>query len=109
VSVREVHRRGEARLVGAGLGREEHDVRELRGEADLAQAPNDVVQAGRRGLGWVARAGRAQAVGHEDEVCGPDPEPGQSRGAGAGREELVLQRGQRPAGIRERQGWSWAR
>ena len=43
--VREVFRGGEVGLVGEGVDREEHDVGQLRGQADLAQAGHDVLEA----------------------------------------------------------------
>lgn len=50
VELREVERGREVQGVGDGVGREEHDVGQLRGEADLADARDDLVQPG-GGLG----------------------------------------------------------
>jgi len=44
IGLREVERGREIQGVGHGVGREEHDVRELRGEADLAYARDDLVE-----------------------------------------------------------------
>ncbi len=81
-------------VVGA---RHEHDARELRREADLAEPGQDLVEArvvGRGGEGAVAGVGLVVEGG-----CGPDPEPGQAGRAGVGGEELELERRPGPGGV----------
>ncbi len=93
--VGEVQRGGEAADEGEGVAREEHGVRELRGQADLAQAREDLVEAhvGRRALGGL---GPGLGVGVVLEPRGPEPEPDLAREVGGGGQELVLEGGQAP-------------
>lgn len=92
---------GLARVVTVGV-RHEHDARELRREADLAEPGQDLVEARVVGRGdeaalWLV--GGDSGVGLVVEGgCGPDPEPGQAGRAGVGGEELELERGPRPGG-----------
>ena len=97
--VRKVLRGGDAVLVGVGVDREEHDVGQLRRQADLPQPGHDVLEAGVvvvvvcKGLGGLADC----EVGLVGQGRGLEPEPGEAGRAGVGREELELQRGQAPA------------
>lgn len=76
---------------------------QLRGEADLADAGDDLVEPG-GGLGGL---GRGLVVGLVLEDLRGDPESGPAaRRAGGGREELELQRGQSPAADLKRPGQS---
>jgi hypothetical protein len=80
-----------------GVDREEHDVGQLRRQADLPQAGHDVLEAGVVVGGVLADF----EVGLVGQGGGLEPEPGEAGRAGVGWEELELQRGQAPAGIRE--------
>lgn len=104
VGLREVEWGREVQGVGHGVGREEHDVGELRGEADLADAGDDLVQPG-GGLGcgsgldfvlfaviWVVGG----LVGLVLEGLRLDDEALDSRWAGGGWQEFELERGQGP-------------
>lgn len=97
---REVERGREVQGVGHGVGREEHDVGQLRGEADLADAGDDLVEPG-GGLAGRFRRARGvllvMVVRLVLERLRLDPEPRDARRAGGGREELELERGQGPA------------
>ena len=94
--VGEVELGAEGGLVCEGVGREEDGMGELRREANLPQAREDLVEA--RG---VVRGGLGVCVGVVLERAGLEPEPGPARGTGRGWEELELERGQAPAGRKE--------
>jgi hypothetical protein len=79
------------------VDREEHDVGQLRRQADLPQAGHDVLEAGVVVGGGVLADFEVGLVG---QGGGLEPEPGEAGRAGVGGEELELQRGQAPAGIR---------
>jgi hypothetical protein len=61
-----------------GLLREEHNVDELRGEADFAQARDDLLEARRVDGGGFLHVD----VGFVLETSGLDPEAGETRRAG---------------------------
>ena len=90
VGLREVERGREVQGVGHGVGREEHDVGELRGEADLADAGDDLVEPGGglgcgSGLWWgIVQVGGGHDVGLVLEGLRLDDEALDSRRAGGG-------------------------